>query len=295
MRTEAALADRTIDNELAGLDALELAANQRESPGTRIWRATWPKVAALVIFFGGWQLLVWSGWKPRYALAAPSDAFSYMGDIYQEGILWEAIRTTMWRAIVGFAISIVVGVVIGILVARVQLLRTAVGSMISGIQTMPSVAWVPISLLLFQNDYEKAILLVMLLGATPSVANGIIGGADHIPPVLLRAGRVLGARGLTAYRHVILPAALPSFVTGLKQGWAFLWRSLMAAELIAGATGSRSVGYLLDANRNVSKSEGMLGSMIIIFVIGVLVDALVFTQLDKAIRKRYGLIDAAAR
>jgi len=191
-------------------------------------------------------------------------------------------------------VSIVIGVVVGSLVARVNLLRAAFGSIITGIQTMPSVAWVPFAVILFQRDYEKAIMLVMVLGAAPSIANGIISGSDHIPPVLLRAGRVLGAKGWSAYRHVILPAAMPSFVGGLKQGWAFLWRSLMAAELIAQVPGKMGIGQLLQNERGLSHQDGVIAMLIVILVIGVLVDALVFSQMDKSIRRRYGLIDAAA-
>ena len=132
---------------------------------------------------------------------------------------------------IGFAVAIVIGVVVGSLVARVPVLRAAFGSLITGLQTMPSIAWFPLAILLFQLS-EKAILFVVVLGAAPAIANGLIAGADHIPPILTRAGRVLGARGFNAYRFVILPASLPAFVAGLKQGWAFAWRSLMAGELL---------------------------------------------------------------
>ena len=98
--------------------------------------------------------------------------------------------------------------------------------MVTGLQTMPSIAWFPLAILLFQQS-ERAVLFVVVLGAAPSIANGIVAGIDHTPPILLRAGRVLGARGFSSLRHVVLPAAFPSFVSGLKQGWAFAWRSLL--------------------------------------------------------------------
>ena len=107
---------------------------------------------------------------------------------------------------------------------------------------MPSIAWFPLAILLFKLS-EQAIMFVVVLGAAPSIANGLIAGVDHIPPILLRAGRVLGARGVTAYRHVVLPASLPSFVGGLKQGWAFAWRSLMAGELLVIIAGKPSIGF----------------------------------------------------
>jgi NitT/TauT family transport system permease protein len=238
-----------------------------------------------------WQVVVWLEWKPDSVLAPPGRAFSELWDLMADGTMPKAIAITMWRAAQGFAISLVLGVVIGSVVARSAVMRTAVGSLITGLQTMPSVAWVPFAIVIFQRDYEAAILFVMVLGATPSIANGLISGTDHIPPILLRAGRVLGARGIAAYRHVILPAALPSFVAGVKQGWAFLWRSLMAAELIAVVPGRASVGFLLQLNRDLANYSALIATMLVILVIGIAVDSLVFGTLDRAIRRRWGLLE----
>ena len=130
--------------------------------------------------------------------------------------LWNAIAITLRRGITGFALAIVIGVALGLLIARFQILRAAIGSLITGLQTMPSIAWFPLAILLFKLS-EQAITFVVILGAAPSIANGLIHGVDHIPPVLRRAGRVLGARGLDEYRYVVLPAAMPSFVAGLKR------------------------------------------------------------------------------
>jgi NitT/TauT family transport system permease protein len=192
---------------------------------------------------------------------------------------------------VGFALAIVIGTIVGSLVARIRPLRAAVGSLITGLQTMPSIAWFPLAILIFRLS-EQAILFVVVLGAAPSIANGLIAGADTIPPILLRAGRVLGARGLAAYRYVILPASLPSFVGGLKQGWAFAWRSLMAGELLVVLRGKESVGFLLNQNREVNNSSGLLATMIVILVIGIVVDSVLFGTLERAIQRRWGLLDA---
>lgn len=286
--------DVNLDETLAGLDALELTAAHDEHALRRVWRTTWPKAAAIVLALAAWQLVVWLEWKPRFALAPPAEAFGDLWDMTTGGTLWTAVRITMWRAAQGFAVSIVVGVLLGSVVSRVRPVRAAVGSLITGLQTMPSVAWVPFAIVIFRRDYEAAIMFVMVLGATPSIANGLISGADHIPPLLLRAGRVLGARGLSAYRHIILPAALPAFVGGVKQGWAFLWRSLMAAELIAVVPGKESVGFLLQVNRELANSSGLIATMIVILVIGIAVDSVVFGTLDRAIRRRWGLLDAAS-
>ena len=280
------------DQELAGLDLLELAVDAGESRGRRLWRSTWPKVAALVLGIGFWQVVVWSGWRPEFALAPPREAWNDLWEYLEEGTLTTALGVTMRRAAVGFALAIVIGTIVGSLVARIRPLRAAVGSLITGLQTMPSIAWFPLAILIFKLS-EQAILFVVVLGAAPSIANGLIAGADTIPPILLRAGRVLGARGLAAYRYVILPASLPSFVGGLKQGWAFAWRSLMAGELLVVLRGKESVGFLLNQNREVNNSSGLLATMIVILVIGIVVDSVLFGTLERAIRRRWGLLDAA--
>jgi len=283
---------RTHDQELAGLDLLELANANTTSWGRRVWKATWPKVAAVVLGIGIWQLVVWSGWKPEFALAPPHDAWDDLWRYLTDGTLTTALGITMRRAAVGFTLAVVIGTIVGSLVARIRPLRAAFGSLITGLQTMPSIAWFPLAILLFQLS-ERAILFVVVLGAAPSIANGLIAGADTIPPILLRAGRVLGARGLAAYRYVILPASLPSFVGGLKQGWAFAWRSLMAGELLVVIRGKESIGFLLAQNRAVNNSSGLLASMIVILVIGVVVDSVLFGTLERAIRRRWGLLEPA--
>ena len=279
------------DQELAGLDLLELAVDAGESRGRRLWRSAWPKVAALVLGIGFWQVVVWSGWRPEFALAPPREAWNDLWEYLEEGTLTTALGITMRRAAVGFALAIVIGTIVGSLVARIRPLRAAVGSLITGLQTMPSIAWFPLAILIFKLS-EQAILFVVVLGAAPSIANGLIAGADTIPPILLRAGRVLGARGLAAYRYVILPASLPSFVGGLKQGWAFAWRSLMAGELLVVLRGKESVGFLLNQNREVNNSSGLLATMIVILVIGIVVDSVLFGTLERAIQRRWGLLDA---
>jgi NitT/TauT family transport system permease protein len=282
--------DRGLEQELAGLDLLELADRSQASRGRRIWSATWPKLAAIALGIGIWQVVVWSGWKPKAALASPREAWDDLWRYATDGTLGTAVRITMRRAATGFALAIVIGTIVGSLVARVRILRAAFGSLITGVQTMPSIAWFPLAILLFQLS-EEAILFVVVLGAAPAIANGLIAGTDNIPPILLRAGRVLGARGLSAYRYVILPASLPSFVAGLKQGWAFAWRSLMAGELLVTVRGQASIGFLLQQNRAVNNSSGLIASMIVILVIGIVVDSLFFGTMERAIRRRWGLLE----
>jgi NitT/TauT family transport system permease protein len=257
----------------------------------KAWNATWPKLLAIAIVIGGWQLAVYSHHWQEYLVPSP---FTVLDKLFHEpGKLITASLVTLRRGVQGFIIAMVIGTVVGVAVARVKILRAAIGSMITGLQTMPSVAWVPLAIILF-HEGQGTVTFVVVIGAAPSIANGIISGIDHVPPILLRAGRVLGARGFGALRHVVIPAALPSVVGGLKQGWAFAWRSLMAAELIGGLTGKIGIGQLLNANANLNDYTGVFEAMIVILIIGILVDALVFGTIDRTIRRRYGLMDAAA-
>jgi NitT/TauT family transport system permease protein len=272
-------------------DSVVLTELMSKPAGTKLWPAVWPKLLAVAIFVGAWQLLVWSGWKPEYIIPSP---FTVMRQFpHDASSLMQALGVTMRRAVVGFGISIILGTILGLAVARVPVLRAGIGSMITGLQTMPSVAWVPLAIVLFQLS-EKAILFVVILGAAPSIANGIIDGIDNVPPLLMRAGRVLGAKGWSALRYVVIPAALPSVVSGLKQGWAFAWRSLMAGELITAFPGHIGIAQTLNNAAQNADFVGVYEAMIVIFVVGVAVDALVFGTILRSIRKRYGLIDAAA-
>jgi NitT/TauT family transport system permease protein len=240
-----------------------------------------------------WQAIVWSGWKPDYALPPPTPVFRALWQGLVDGSILNGAWLTLRRAAVGYSIALVVGIVVGLAIARVKVLRIAFGSLITGIQTMPSIAWFPLAILLFQLS-ESAILFVVVIGAAPAIANGMIAGADNVPPLLLRAGRMLDAKGFTLWRYVILPASLPTFVSGMKQGWAFAWRSLLAGELLVIIKGTPSLGVQLQVARDFADAPALLAVMIVILVIGILADAFVFGALERAVRRRFGLTDPAA-
>ena len=280
-----------LGEELAGLDALDLPAAHAapRSRAARALSAVWPKAAAVALGLAGWQLVVWSGWKPEWVLPGPLPVLGELGRGLCSGELLSALATTGRRALTGFALATVIGVLVGSLVARVRLLRLAFGSLVTGLQTMPSIAWFPLAILLFHVS-ERAILFVVVLGAAPAVANGVIAGADNVPPLLLRAAAVLGAKGLRLHRHVVLPASLPSVVTGLKQGWAFAWRSLMAGELLVIVANRPSIGVQLQVARDFADARALLATMILILILGVVVDALVFGAVERAVRRGRGLL-----
>jgi NitT/TauT family transport system permease protein len=284
-------AEPPLDADLSGLDALELPIPSRKPLAVRLWAVVWPKLAALAFALIAWQLVVWSGWRPSYVLPGPITVFGRLATDIGGSDLPTAVAITLRRAAVGFGVAFVIGCLVGVAIVQVRALRIAASSFVTGLQTMPSIAWFPLAILLFGLS-EQAILFVVVLGAAPSIANGLISGVDQIPRILLRAGRMLGARGVASYRHIVLPAALPSFVGGLKQGWAFAWRSLMAGELLVIVAGQTSIGVRLQQSRDFVDAPGLLSTMLVILLIGVVVDGFVFGSLDRSIRRRWGLLEA---
>jgi NitT/TauT family transport system permease protein len=258
----------------------------------RIWSWVWPKLVAIALVLSAWQVVVWSGWKPDYVLPGPVAVFQRLGNDLSHADFYVGVGITLRRALVGYLVAAAAGSIVGILVARITVLRRAIGSAILGLQSMPSIAWFPLAILLFQQS-ETAIIFVVILGAAPAIAAGLLSGVDHVQPLLIRVGHVMGARGLVMYRHVILPAALPSFVGGLKQGWAFAWRSLMAGEIIVIVSHSPSIGQQIQFARDLADAEQLLAIMIVIFIIGVVIDAW-FGVLDREIRRRWGLLGVEA-
>ncbi|WP_127497897.1 ABC transporter permease [Actinoplanes solisilvae] len=277
------------DAQVSGLDALELAPRREKGNlGRRVWRSAWPKLLAIALVLLVWQSVVWAEWKPIYVLPSPATVFTDLGNVITTGDFWGGVRVTMTRAFTGFLLAVVIGTVIGALVSQFAPLRAAIGSLITGLQTMPSIMWFPLAILLFQLS-ESAILFVVVLGAAPSVANGLISGIDYVPRTWLRAGQVMGMRGIAKYRHLILPASLPSFISGLKQGWAFSWRSLMAGELLVIVPGALSIGVRMQQARDLSDSSLVICYIIVVLIIGILIDVL-FNKADNSLRKRWGLL-----
>ncbi|WP_328462158.1 ABC transporter permease [Actinoplanes sp. NBC_00393] len=281
--------ESTKADEISGLDALELGPEKEKGNlGLRIWRNTWPKLLAIAIVIAVWQLVVLSEWKPVYVLPGPETVFSDLADLITTGSFWDGIQLTLTRALTGFVFAVIIGTVIGAAVARFAPLRAAIGSLITGLQTMPSIMWFPLAILLFQIS-ESAIMFVVIIGAAPSVANGLISGIDYVPRTWLRVGEVLGMKGLAKYRHLILPASLPSFISGLKQGWAFSWRSLMAGELLVIVPGALSIGVRMQQARELNEASLVICYIIVVLVIGILIDVL-FNAADNSLRKRWGLL-----
>lgn len=278
----------------AGLDALETQKVQRPSRLRTSWAAIWPPVLFLLLLLVVWQVLYDAHIAKPYKLPSPHAVLDSFREHWSSGDLQEAVWNSVRRGGLGFLASLAIGTPLGLVVGRVKPIRRAVGPILSGLQSLPSVAWVPAAILWFGLG-DGTIYFVVLFGAVPSIANGMISGLDQVPPLFIRVGRVLGARGLASARYVLLPAALPGYVGGLRQGWAFSWRSLMAAELIGRSPElGLGVGQLLDQSRQISDIAGVIAAIFTILVIGIAIELCLFAPLERRVLRRRGLLAAAA-
>ncbi|MFD4859465.1 ABC transporter permease [Streptomyces atratus] len=274
----------------AGLDALDAVQVRRTPMREVLLRKVLPPALAVALVIIVWQLLVEAQVTDDYKLPSPAAVWNSASDMWLQGTLLEVVWTSISRGLLGFLMAVAIGTPLGLLVARVKFVRAAIGPILSGLQSLPSVAWVaPAVIWLGLND--KMMYAVILLGAVPSVANGLVSGVDQVPPLFLRAGRTLGASGLRGTWHIVLPAALPGYLAGLKQGWAFSWRSLMAAEIIASSPDlGLGLGQLLENGRNNADMPGIFLAIILILFVGIAIDLLVFSPLERWVLRSRGLL-----
>jgi NitT/TauT family transport system permease protein len=283
-------ADGTLDSLERGLDELTAAGLDRRPAWRRVGAQVLPPLLAVALILLVWQVLIWAEIKPRSSFPSPADVWVSLREQWGSGTLQRAVWLSLSRALLGFAISVAVATPLGLVVARVRPIRIALQPILSGLQSLPSVAWVPVGIVWFSLS-PATIYFVVLMGAVPSIAVGTVSGVDQVPPIYHRVGRVLGARGLRAARHIVLPAALPGYLGGLKQGWAFAWRSLMAAELIAQAPRlGTGLGQLLNTGRELYDVPLMFGMIISILLVGVAIDQLLFSPLERVVLRRRGLL-----
>jgi NitT/TauT family transport system permease protein len=196
------------------------------------------------------------------------------------------ILISMKRILIGYGLSIVIGLCLGLLIGRVKTLDETLGTLVLGFQALPSICWLPLALLWFGLS-ESAMQAVVILGSLFSIIIGADTGVKNVPPIYIRAARTMGASGFHLYTKVIIPAALPSIISGFKQGWSFAWRSLMAAELLYVGLG---LGHLLMMGRELNDMNQVIAVMVVIIVIGVVIDRLVFGKIENKIRERWGLV-----
>ena len=261
-----------------GLDALEISNTAGRKIGERVFKALSPLVA-LTVVLAIWQSAIWLTNIPNYVLPSPGEVLSSLPSQWSSGALQSAVIRSFSRGFEGFILAICIATPIGVVLGLNRTLRNIFGPILLGLQQLPSVAWVPAAIIWFGLS-PATIFAVILLGATPSIANGLISGIDQIPPIYLKLAKVLRANRIQKVRFIVLPAAWPGYLAGLEQGWAFAWRSLMAAELIAVSPAlGLGVGQLLDVGRQLGDMSLVIGAIFIIMFIGVFVEKVLFAPI----------------
>ncbi|MGC0399449.1 NitT/TauT family transport system permease protein [Streptomyces sp. SAI-126] len=273
----------------AGLDALETQVTGRPTLRQTLVGKILPPVIALAVVLAVWTLLYPIVDDPS-KLPSPAAVGSTFKEAWLQGDLLGYIWTSVSRGLLGFFFALLIGTPLGLIVARVKFIRAAIGPILSGLQSLPSVAWVPPAVIWLGLN-NSMMYAVILLGAVPSIANGLVSGVDQVPPLFLRAGRTMGATGVKGIWHVTLPAALPGYVAGLKQGWAFSWRSLMAAEIIAQFPDlGVGLGQLLENGRTNSDMAMVFEAILLILFVGIAIDLLIFSPLERWVLRSRGLL-----
>ncbi|WP_415949003.1 ABC transporter permease [Streptomyces sp. KLOTTS4A1] len=273
------------EEEMAsGLDALETPAAAKDTSRRLLAKAV-PPLAAIALVLGLWQLAHTFQWSA--SLPSPAAVWGELADAQAEGTLLPALGHSLLRCLLGFGIAAVIGIPLGLLLTRVTALRSVFGPILSALQSLPAAGLVPVAVIALGNS-EQAVYAVVLLGAVPSIAVSMAAGVDQVPPLLLRAGRSMGASGLRGALHVLVPAALPSLITALRQGWTFGWRALMTAELIT-ATPLPGIGRMLAEGKESASMSLVLASVLLILAVGVLVESVLFAPLQQRVLRSRGL------
>jgi NitT/TauT family transport system permease protein len=245
------------------------------------------RVGFFFVLIAGWEVIARLEIWPSYIFPSFSSVLTSLWNGFSDGSYLLAILISFRRLVVGYSFSLLLGITLGLLVGRIPLVENTIGSIILGLQALPSVCWLPLALLWFGLS-EKAIIFVVIMGAVLSISLSTADGIRNTPPLFLQAAKTMGAAGIQLYTRVIVPAALPSIISGMKLGWSFAWRSLMAGELLYYG-GMASLGHLLTMGRELNDMAQVISVMLIIVLIGLLVDFLVFTPVEVRIRERWGL------
>ncbi len=240
----------------------------------------------LAVFVGLWQLVTLLELWPKTLLPPPAQVAISISELITNNSLIIGIATSLWRLVAGFAISIAVGGVVGLAMVKFQGFGKTMSSFAVGLLTFPSIAWIPFSILLIGfNDF--GILFVVVMASVFSVMISTYGAIRNVPPIYIRASKNMGAHGFALFRHVMIPAATPSLIVGIRQAWSFAWHALIGAEMLI--TTLSGLGYILAVGREFNDMSQIIAVMITIFAIGLLFDRIIFLRLEEKVRSRWGL------
>ncbi|HZB80239.1 MAG TPA: ABC transporter permease [Nitrososphaera sp.] len=240
----------------------------------------------LAVFVGLWQLVTLLELWPKTLLPPPAQVAISISELITSNSLVVGIATTLWRLVAGFALSIAIGGVVGLTMVKFQGFGKTMSSFAVGLLTFPSIAWIPFSILLIGfNDF--GILFVVVMASMFSVMISTYGAIRNVPPIYIRASKNMGAHGFALFRHVMIPAATPSLIGGIRQAWSFAWHALIGAEMLI--TTLSGLGYILAVGREFNDMSQIIAVMITIFAMGLLFDRAIFLRLEEKVRSRWGL------
>ncbi|HXV51294.1 MAG TPA: ABC transporter permease [Nitrosopumilaceae archaeon] len=245
----------------------------------------WKKIVFFVALIGVWQAFDSANIWPDQIFPSPIEVGEDLVYSAADGSLFFGIGTSMWRLIVGLAIAIGGGMTLGIFMARVETVNQTIGSLVLGLQSIPSVAWVPLAIIWFGLT-DAGIIFVTAMGALFAVTINTYSGVKNIDPNFIAAARNMGAKGEQLITSVLIPAAFPYMISGFKQGWAFAWRGVIGAELLFSFLG---LGFLLNVGRQLSDVSQVIAIMIVVMSIGILIDGFVFKRIENKVMSRWGL------
>jgi len=250
------------------------------------------RALSYIVFYAGllglWTLLAELKIWPPYLFPTPLGVAQAIYEGFKDHTFIIAIIVSMKRVLIGYAISVVLGMILGFGVASNKFLEQTMGGLLVSLQSLPSICWWPLALLWFGLN-QNAILFVVVMGSLLSVTLAMEDGRKQMPKIYAMAGRNLGARGFKLFWNVLLPASLPFIVSGLKQGWAFAWRSLITAEMLYLSLG---LGQVLMMGRDLNDMSQVLAVMLLIIALGYIVDGLIFKGLERRLQHRWGLAPA---
>lgn len=245
-------------------------------------------VLVLAVFLGLWQWATASGLISPILLPSPLDTGRYLIDSISDGLLPSALGVTLGRLVIGYALGLCGGLLLGLCLYLSPLARNSLGLAALGLQTLPSVCWAPLALLWF-GQTESAMYFVVVMGSLWAVAMATENAIRAVPPIYIQAARVMGAKGWQTWTTVVFPAALPQMLAGAKLGWAFAWRSLMAAEIYVTIISRFGIGQLLHFGRELNAMDQVIGVMLVIILVGLAADRLIFLPAEKYLRRTRGL------
>jgi NitT/TauT family transport system permease protein len=232
-----------------------------------------------------WELVYRTGIWPSFLFPSPSGVLQNLSAGMQDLSIPIAAKISLQRLFIGYFISLAIGLLLGILIDRIKYLDEALSPLLLGVQTLPSICWLPLAILWFGLG-EQSIIFVIAIGSTFSISMAVVSGIKNVPPLYIRAAKTMGAKGVRRYTSVVIPAALPSIISGMKQGWSFAWRALMAGELLTPTSG---LGYILIMGRDLHDMNQVVGIMMVIVIMGLVIDRVIFGRVENAIRYRWGL------